>query len=92
MFADWVKIALKVVLLATIAGLVVAIFTVVQIPDPGFSDFSGAIATGKAVAAHWLPGFDILWSVALVLLALSLAIPAAKLAILVVKWVVKANE
>lgn len=92
MFADWVKIALKTALVATIMVALWAVFANVQIPVVDFSTFSSAISVGLAVMYYWVPISQVLFPIALTLLALELAIFLFKYAMIAVKWLMKVNE
>ena len=50
--ADWLKIAIKTALVATIMAAVLVLFTQVQVPAVDFSVLDG-ISTFFAVITHW---------------------------------------
>lgn len=89
--ADWLKIAIKTALVATIMAAVVVLFTQVQIPNVDFSVLSG-IGTFFAVMNHWLPIMTVVWPVVLALLGFEVALLTTKLALIGVRWIMKINE
>lgn len=89
--ADWLKIAIKTALVATIMAAVLVLFTQVKVPAVDFSVLNG-ISTFFAVITHWLPVFSVIWPVVLALLAFEVALLTTKLAMVGIKWIMKINE
>lgn len=92
MFADWVKIALKTALVATIMVGLWLVFANVQIPAVNFTYFTQAVSTGLAVMYYWFPVSQVLFPVFLTLLAMEVALFTFKYAMIAVKWLMKVNE
>lgn len=92
MFADWVKIALKTALVATIMVALFAVFSSVQIPAVDFTNFSAALSSGLAVMYYWFPISQVLFPLFLTLLALDLGVFLFKYGMIAVKWLMKVNE
>ena len=89
--ADWLKIAIKTALVATIMAAILVLFTQVKIPSVDFSVLSG-ISTFFAVMYHWLPIMQVVWPVVLALLAFEIALLTTKLTLVGVRWIMKINE
>lgn len=89
---DALKIAAKVALIVVITAGIIALFTTPIIPGVNLTEFNQAVATGKAIVAYWVPGYQIWLTVAFALLAFRLALWTAQLGFLAVRWVLKVNE
>lgn len=89
---DAIKIAAKTALIGVITAGIIALFTTVQIPSLNFQYFSQALGTGLAVLYHYVPVAQIIFPVALGLLAFDVALRAFNLAMIAVRWVLKVNE
>lgn len=61
--ADWAKIAVKIVVVASIMAAIVALFNVIQIPELDYSAFD-VIPTIIAVVEHYCPIMSIILPVA----------------------------
>lgn len=90
--ADWLKIALKAATLTAGAALIVVLFTQVQIPALDLSQLTPWLGVGLAIARHWVPGFNILWPLALAWLAFDLTVWGVKWALVAIKWVLRVAE
>ena len=89
---DAVKIAVKTALIVGITAGIIALFTVVQIPQVDYTYFAQALGTGLAVVYHYVPVATVLFPVVLALLAFDVALRAFNLAMIAVRWVMKVNE
>lgn len=92
MFADYVKMAAKVALIAVITTAIIALFTTVQIPNLDFTLFGQALGKGLAIIYHWVPGSNIIVPIAFSMMGLQLAILLFEYAMIAVRWVMKVNE
>lgn len=92
MFADYVKMAAKVALIAVITVAILAIFANVQIPNLDFTAFGTALGKGLAIVYHWVPGSNVIVPIAITMLGIQLAIMLFEFAMIAVRWVMKVNE
>lgn len=93
MFADYVKMGVKIALVATITAAVIAIFANVQIPAIDTAQLSNAIGAGLAIYFHWTGNIGVtLWNIVLTLLAIELALLVFKVAKIAYRWILKINE
>lgn len=92
MFADYVKMAAKVALIAVITGAIIALFANVQIPGLDFTMFGQALGKGLAILYHWVPGSNIIVPIAVSMFGVQLAIFLFHYAMIAVRWVMKVNE
>lgn len=92
MFADIAKMAAKIALIAVVTAAVIAVFSLVQIPTPDFTQFSQAISMGKAFIAYWVPGYNVILTFGIAMLALQVAVLGARLALIAYRWIFKVNE
>lgn len=91
MFADIAKIAVKVALIAVITTAVIAVFTV-EIPVFDLANFQIAIGKGLAFIQYWVPGYKVVWTLAIALFSLQLAILALRGVLIAYRWIFKVNE
>ena len=89
---DAIKIAVKTALIVVITAGILALFTVVQIPNLDFSVLTNGLSTALAVAYHWCPILTVIFPVALVMLGLKLAIKVFEMGAIAWRWVMKVNE
>lgn len=89
--ADWVKIAVKIAVVASIMVAIVALFNVIQIPEIDYSAFD-IIPTIIAVVEHYCPIMSIILPVAFGMVAILLTLYAVKFTLIGLKWVLKINE
>lgn len=89
--ADWVKIAVKIAVVASIMVAIVALFTLIQIPELDYSAFE-VIPTVVAVVEHYCPVMSIILPVAFGMVAILLSLYAVKFTLIGLKWVLKVNE
>lgn len=92
MFADYVKMAAKVALIAVITAAIIAIFANVQIPNLDFTLFSQGISKAMAIMYHWIPASSVIVPLAISMLGIQLAILLFHYAMIAVRWVMKVNE
>lgn len=89
--ADWAKIAVKIVVVASIMAAIVALFNVIQIPEIDYSAFD-VIPTIIAVVEHYCPIMSIILPVAFGMVAILLTLYAVKFTLIGLKWIMKINE
>lgn len=89
---DFVKIAVKTALVATIVVAVYQIFATIQISIPSLTNFTFVIAKGKAILFHYGPWLSDYWGLIMTLCQVALGIWAFYFAILAVRWILKVNE
>lgn len=89
--ADWAKIAVKIVVVASIMAAIVALFNVIQIPELDYSAFD-VIPTIIAVVEHYCPIMSIILPVAFGMVAILLTLYGVKFTLIGLKWVMKINE
>lgn len=92
MFADYVKMAAKVALIAVITAAIIAIFANVQIPALDFTLFSQGLNKAMAIMYHWVPASQVILPLAIAMLGVQLAILLFHYAMIAVRWVMKVNE
>lgn len=89
--ADWAKIAVKIVVVASIMAAIVALFNVIQIPEIDYSAFD-VIPTIIAVVEHYCPIMSIILPVSFGMVAILLTLYAVKFTLIGLKWIMKINE
>lgn len=92
MFASWVKMAAKAAALLAGVGIIIAVFANIQIPAISFAGASQYMYKAYAIAKYYIPNFEILFNLAITLIALNLAIIGARVALIAIRWVLKINE
>lgn len=92
MFADYVKMGAKIALIAVITAAIIALFTVVQIPNLDFTLLSTGISTALAIMYHWVPAAQVVVPLAFTMLGVQLAILLFEYAMIAVRWILKVNE
>lgn len=92
MFADYIKMAAKVALIAVITAAIIAIFANVQIPSLNFTLLNQGLGTALAVIYHWVPAAQVIFPIAVAMLGIQLAILLFEYAMIAVRWVMKVNE
>lgn len=90
--SDYLKIAIKVGLIATISASLIAVFSSIIIPEPDFSIVTQAVSKGYAFLNYWVPGASVVIPVAVGLLSVQLAILIFQFAMIGVRWILKVNE
>lgn len=90
--ADWIKIGIKAGIIITATAIIVAVFANIQIPSIDTTVFSQAIGTGKAFINYWTPVGSTFLLFFIGLLGLKLALLAAKIALIAIRWILKVNE
>ena len=89
---DFVKIAVKTALVATIVVAVYQIFVTIQIPTMTFTNLAILIGKMKAIMFFYLPWLQDYWSFIIVLCEVSLGIWGFYFAMLAIRWILKVNE
>lgn len=89
--ADWAKIAVKIVVVASIMAAIVALFNVIQIPELDYSAFD-ILPTVVSVVEHYCPIMSIILPVAFGMVAILLTLYGVKFTLIGLKWVMKINE
>lgn len=81
MFADFVKFATRTAAVAVVIGAIVGVFAIIHLPSPDYTVFSDMIGRGYAILNHWVPGFQALWNVFVLVFGSWLAIQTMRFAI-----------
>ena len=89
--AEWAKMAIKIGLVAVVMGAIWLIFQV-QFPTLDFSYVTLYGSKAMAILDYWIPGFNIIWSVTLVLLGILLALWVFRFSSVGWRWMFKVNE
>lgn len=92
MFADYVKMAAKMALIAVITGAIIVIFTSVSIPGLDFTTFSSGVSSALGLLYHWVPASTVIVPVAFTMMSVYVAILLFEFAMIAVRWVFKINE
>lgn len=92
MFADYVKMAAKIALIAVITTAIIAVFAVIQFPVPDFTPIFEYAGKGLAIINYWMPFMATLLPIALTLMGVRIAIYLFRFAMIAVRWIMKVNE
>lgn len=92
MFADYVKMAAKIALIAVISAAIIILFTTVQIPNLDFSLLSTGLGTALAIIYHWVPASQVIVPLAITMLGVQLAILLFEYGAIAWRWIFKVNE
>lgn len=92
MFADIAKMAAKLALIGVVTAAVLAVFTVIQIPEPDLTQFIQAIGMGKAFIQYWVPGYNVVIVFAGVIFTAQLSILVLRTVLVAYRWIFKVNE
>lgn len=89
MFAEWIAIGARTVAVGAVLAAMIALFTVVPIPNPDYTVFSQMIGKGYAIMTHWVPAFPAIYSFIIVVLGFWLTLKVFKLSIAGLAFVLK---
>lgn len=89
---DFVKIAVKTALVATIVGSVIAIFNNVSVSLPTLTKFVTVISKAKFILFFYCPWISDYFSLIMILCQISIAIWIFYFSGLAVRWILKVNE
>lgn len=92
MFADYVKMGAKALALVAGVALIIGFVTGFTIPVLDLSAVTGYMNTAYTIGAHYIPYFQVLWTLGVSLLTLNLVLYGVKLGLIAIKWVLKINE
>lgn len=92
MFADYVKMGVKIGLIAVVTVAVIAIFANIQLPTVDWTFLTAGIGKAKAIMFHWIPASQVVFPVAMACLLIQFAIIEFKFAMIAVRWLFKINE
>lgn len=92
MFADYVKMAAKVAVIAVATGIIIAVFNNIQVPTPDLQAFGQAVGMGKAFVNYWVPGLLPFVNLFIGLVLLDFALKTAYIGLIAIRWVLKVNE
>lgn len=92
MFADYVKMAAKVAVIAIVTGIIVAIFANIQIPQLDLTIFSQAVGKGKAFVSYWVPVFLPFLNFFIFLVSFEIALFTGYIVLIAYRWIIKVNE
>lgn len=92
MFADYIKMAAKIALIAVVTAAIILIFSTVQIPNLDFTLLQQGLGTALAIIYHWIPGSNIIVPSAFAMLGIQLAILLFEYGAIAWRWIFKVNE
>lgn len=92
MFGDFIKFGARTAALGAIVLAIVALFTVVPIPQPDYSLFSQMIGKGYALMTHWVPGFPAIYTFIMVVLGLWVTLKVFKFSLSGLAFVLKVMQ
>lgn len=92
MFADYVKMAAKIALVVVITTAVVALFSLIQIPQVSWQALTPYLIVAYTFAVNWCPAFTIIFPIALTLIALEVGLMTFRISAVAWKWIFKINE
>lgn len=92
MFADYIKMAAKIALIAVVTAAIIGLLNIVTIPNFNINAITAYITIAFTYATNWCPMFPALWGIGLTLLALELGIMGFEVAAMAWRWVFKVNE
>ena len=91
--ADWAKIAIKTGLIVLFTAGIVALFVGITFPVISLSqDVIQGIAFAKGVVLYWIPGFPIVFTLAMAVIGFRLGSYLFMFAVQAAKWLMKVNE
>ena len=89
---DFVKIAVKTALVATIVVAVYQVFATVTISLPSLSTLINLIGKAKTIMFFYMPWISDNWSFIIILCEVALGIWGFYFAMLAIRWILKVNE
>lgn len=92
MFAPWVKMAARIAALVAGTAIVVVIFNSISIPTISLDTATTYLNVAYSIGTYYVPGFQVLFSLAITLIGLNLSIFLARISLLTIKWLLKVNE
>jgi hypothetical protein len=92
MFAPWIKMAARVAALVAGVAIVVVVFNNITIPALDVSQATTYLNVAYSIGTYYIPGFQVLFNLAITLITLNITIITAKLGLLGVKWLLRVNE
>lgn len=91
--ADWAKIAIKVGLIVLFTAGIIALLVGITFPAISLSqDVIQGIGFAKGVLVYWIPGFPIVFSLVMAVIAFRLGVYLFKFSVQAAKWLMKVNE
>lgn len=92
MFADYVKMAAKIALIAIITAGIIVLLNTVTIPTVNFTAISTYLNIAYSFALNWCPVMNILWPICLSLITLEIGIMTFEIGAIAWRWIFKVNE
>lgn len=92
MFADYIKMGVKIGLIALVTAAILVLFTSVTIPSLDMTFLNSCVSSVLALIYHWCPGATVVVPVALGLFSVQLAIMLFEYASIAFRWLFKVNE
>ena len=89
---DIIKVSIKLGLAATLLAAIAAVLLLVTIPNVDFTPLSTYIGSVYAFAVHWCPVIASLWTTALTMIGVNLALLAFRAAMVIVKLIWRVFE
>lgn len=92
MFADYIKMAAKIALIAVITAGIIVLLNTVTIPTINFAAILTYLNVAYSFALNWCPVMTILWPICLSLITLEIAIMTFEVGAIAWRWIFKVNE
>ena len=92
MFADYVKMAAKGVALGIGVASIIGFLVGFTIPVLDLSQVTSYMNIAYTIGTHYIPFFQVLWTLGVTCITLSVTLYGIKIALIAVKWVLKINE
>lgn len=89
---EGIKMAAKAVAIATVTGLIIALFANIQVPSIDVNTLTNAVSTALAVAYHWCPALRVVFPATMTLLGLYVSIQLFHFGAIAIRWIFKINE
>lgn len=89
---DFVKIAVRTALVGIVIGAILVIFGTITIPSPDFTGLTTAVGFVRALGNHWIPGFNVLYPLALGMFGIAISIFVVRITLVATRFLMKVNE
>lgn len=92
MFADYIKMGVKIGLIAVVTAAIIALFTSVTIPSLDMTYLNSCVSAVLSLVYHWCPGASVVFPLVFACLSLQLAILLFEFGSIAFRWLFKVNE
>lgn len=92
MFADYIKMGVKIGLIALVTAAIIALFAGVTIPSLDMTFLNSCVSSVLSLVYHWCPGASVVVPLVLGLLSVQLAILVFEFGSIAFRWLFKVNE